>query len=109
MTSKFTPRTTPLFNRVVYVGEELWDSVHFTNELETGEELSGTPTFTPESSAIMVNVGTPALDTYQQTNDTAKAIMTAVAAGRTKVWVECDTTNNQHVKRYIEWNVKATT
>lgn len=107
MTTKFSPRTVPMYDGVIYVGQEIWDSVFFTNELETDEELTGTPVFTPASAAVTVNPGTPALATKTQPNDTATALMTAVSSGRVKIWVECDTTNNQHLVKFVEWEIKA--
>lgn len=107
MTTKFLPRALPLYGEPIYVGAEKWDGIEFTNHLEVGEELSGTPVFTPETAAVEVVAGTPAIMTREQTNDTATALLRAVSAiNRIKIWVECDTTTGQHLVRYIEWEIR---
>lgn len=94
--------------RKVYVGAVIPDGVCFDRQLDTGEELTGTPTITIESGgAVTLVAASEGVTTTNQTNDTAGAKFTAVSAGRVTITVACDTNLGATLVDYIEWDVRA--
>lgn len=95
--------------RKVFVGAVLPDGVCFDRQLDTGEELTGTPTITIESGGhVTMVVASEGITTSERTNDTAGAKFTAVsAANRVTITVSCDTSLGATLVDYIEWEVKA--
>lgn len=94
--------------RKVYVGATLPDGVCFDRQLDTGEELTGTPDVTIEAGGqVTLVTSSEGITTTNQTNDTAGAKFTAVSAGRVTITIACDTTLGATLVDYIEWDVRA--
>lgn len=94
--------------RTVFVGAVLPDGICFDLQLDTSEELTGTPTITIESGGHVTMVSSSeGITTTNQTNDTAGAKFTAVSAGRVSITISCATSLGATLTDYIEWDVRA--